>query len=101
ALRLIAVDANGNWLPDNIPSDKVEWKHWIPTYAKVQATLRGEVDAAGNLVTEDAASVGAFKATWNGIEGTTRGRVVGTLPLKEDFETFTFAPDPNELGQPF
>ena len=45
-MYLIAVDENGNWLPDNIPSDKVEWKHWIPGYAKVQATLRGEVDAA-------------------------------------------------------
>jgi outer membrane protein assembly factor BamB len=88
SFRLIGVDANGTWLDDNADPAKAKWEKFIPATAKVRSMLNGEFTPDGKFKAADTTtpSAGAIRADLNGIAGTTRGRIMPTLPLKEDFE---------------
>jgi outer membrane protein assembly factor BamB len=75
------------------------WEKFIPPSAKVKA----EVDAAfeGNtLVAGENArlSAGAFKATWNNLSATTRGRVEAGIGYAENFDAVPL-PMKNAAGE--
>ena len=94
--KVWGLDANGIRVKQ---VEDVAWEKFIPPAAKVKA----EVDAAfdGNtLVAGKNArlSAGAFKATWNGLSATTRGRVVAGVGYEEDFDA-TLLPMKNAAGE--
>jgi hypothetical protein len=68
----------------------VKWESYIPPTARVRARMDAVFNEAGELVVKpDAAgSAGAFEATWEGLKGYIRGRVLQSLPMVEDFEGF-------------
>lgn len=91
-LRLIGVDASGNWLSETFDAKQAKWENWIPPTARVKSNIKGAVvDGVCAAAPEKVPSAGALKADLNGITGTTRGRVLPDLPLSEDFEKFTLA----------
>lgn len=99
-LRLLGVDKDGLFLPEN-PDDakKATWARYIPPTAKVKAEVNGNV-VDGVFKAEDklAPSAGALKAELNGIIGTTRGRIMPSLPIHVTFEKAVLNPlesDPN------
>ena len=82
--RVWAVDSNGIRVKQ---IEDVGWEKFIPPTAKVKA----EVDAAfeGNTLKAGRnakLSAGAFKATWNGMSATTRGRVEAGIGYTENFD---------------
>jgi outer membrane protein assembly factor BamB len=86
------IDANG------IPTGPYEpksltWAKYIPPTARVRAEMNGAFNAAGELVAgaENTPSAGAFEGTVSGLKGYIRGRVMPSLPIKEDFETANLA----------
>ncbi len=83
------IDANG--LPtETFDCTKAKWVHFIPPTARVRSEMTGEFNSQGELVAADAQapSAGAFQCDINGLKGTIRGRVLPSLPFKEDFEKF-------------
>lgn len=88
SFHIRALDTNGFTVEENIDANKIMWAPYIPPTAKVKAGLnalfndKGELAAATNSVP----SAGAFEATWNGIKGYIRGRILPYPPLKQDFE---------------
>lgn len=84
------IDANG--LPtETFDATKAKWVHFIPPTAKVRSEMKGEFNSQGELVAapDQEPSAGAFQCDINGFKGTVRGRVLPSLPFKEDFEKFT------------
>jgi len=74
------------------PVEGAEWETFIPPTAKVKATVDAKFDGDTLKAGADAKlSAGAFKATWNGLSGTTRGRVVAGVGYSEDFEATELA----------
>lgn len=100
--RVRSLDANGFTVEDSIPLDRVKWDSFIPPTAKVKATLKGTFNALGELVVspDPVASAGAFEATVGDLKGYMRGRVMPSLPLKEDFERFSLS-ETNSEGTAF
>lgn len=66
------------------------WEAWIPATAKVKSKVDAAFTGTHTLSAGADAklSAGAFKATWNGLSATVRGRVVAGLNYNEDFEGF-------------
>ncbi|MBP7950433.1 MAG: PQQ-binding-like beta-propeller repeat protein [Verrucomicrobiales bacterium] len=91
---LRAIDAKGYPTGDKL--DPVKWESFIPPTAKVKSTMDAAFDPSGRLVAKPAAhqSAGAFKATAGKLSGLIRGRVLPSLPLRQDFEQFELAADP-------
>jgi outer membrane protein assembly factor BamB len=91
--RVRSLDANGFTVEESIPPAQVKWASFIPPTAKVRATLKGSFDEQGELVvaSDPVASAGAFEATVGDLKGYMRGRVMPSLPLKQDFESFTLS----------
>ncbi len=81
------IDQYGNILERNV---KASFESYIPPTALVKSVMNGSVDATGNLVASstNAPSAGAFKATAGALSGLCRGRVLPTLPYRQDFEKF-------------
>jgi outer membrane protein assembly factor BamB len=82
--KVFGLDQFGNRVKEVTPE---KWEAFIPPTAKVKA----KVDATfeGNTLTagpDAKLSAGAFKATFNGLATTTRGRVVAGPGYSEDFE---------------
>ena len=90
AFRVRLLDANGLTVGEVKDPSAVNWESYIPPTARVRATMKGAFNAAGQLVAaaEVVPSAGAFKATYQGLTGVLRGRVLPGLPLKQDFESF-------------
>jgi len=64
-----------------------KWETFIPPTARVKATVDARFDGSTLTAGEDAQlSAGAFKASWNGLSATTRGRVVAGYGYEADFE---------------
>jgi len=97
--KLQPVDARGRWLAP-ISADLAQWELFIPPTARVKSMLKGAFLPDGAFQADPAPvpSAGAIKATFKDIVGTTRGRILSDLPLKEDFEGYALQPsetDPN------
>ncbi|MBC8003387.1 MAG: PQQ-binding-like beta-propeller repeat protein [Opitutaceae bacterium] len=90
SFRINSLDANGLTVEENIDPKLIKWESFIPPTALVKATMKGAFDASGQLVAaaDPVPSAGQFQATYNGLKGYIKGRVLAGLPLKEDFESF-------------
>lgn len=84
------IDANG-FPTETIDASKVKWEKYIPPTAKVKSEMNADFNSRGELVAAGATtpSAGAFEATVGKFKGHMRGRVLPTLPIKQDFEAFT------------
>jgi hypothetical protein len=68
---------------------KVQWETFIPPTARVKSTMKGSFkDGKLTAATDSLPSAGAFEATYEGLKGYIRGRVLPYLPIKQDFESF-------------
>jgi len=101
-LKLIGVDANGNWLDQAFDAKAAKWEGYIPPTAKVKSSIKGAV-ADGTFVAqpEKTPSAGALKAELDGKIGITRGRVLPDLPLSQDFEKYELQKRDVEPGDMF
>jgi outer membrane protein assembly factor BamB len=102
SFRVRSLDANGFTVQESISAAQVKWASFIPPTAKVRATLKGAFNDQGELVVapDPVASAGAFEATAAGLKGYMRGRVMPSLPLQQDFESFTLS-ETNTEGTAF
>ena len=85
-------------------TNEVKWEKFIPPTALVKSEIDGtlagdtlKIEKSGKL------SAGQFKATYNNLSATTRGRVVAGLGHKEDFESLPLgqkSPSGEEVGFP-
>jgi outer membrane protein assembly factor BamB len=80
------IDANG-FVTTTYRPNQVKWAKYIPPTARVRAEMDAQFDAQGELVAGQP-SAGAFEATVEGFKGTFRGRIMPSLPMKEDFDDF-------------
>ncbi len=82
--KVFGLNATGNRVKEVTPET---WETFIPPTAKVKATVDASFEGSTLTAAEDAKlSAGAFKASWNGLSATTRGRVVAGYGYEEDFE---------------
>jgi len=83
------IDAHG-YVTGTIDPSKVVWAKYIPPTARVRSEMDAAFESKSTLVAAPNAkpSAGAFQASYEGVTGTMRGRVIPKLPLKEDFESF-------------
>ncbi len=90
SFRVRKLDARGFTVAEVSDLSAVKWTHFIPPTAKVHSLLKGDFNAAGQLVAapESVPSAGAFEATLDGLKGHIRGRILPSPPLHEDFEEF-------------
>ena len=89
ALRVSKVDANGNVVGE---VSSATWESFIPPTAKVKSLLDAKVEGVEITASAEAKqSAGVFKGTAEGLSGFVRGRVVSSLPIKEDFEGYELA----------
>lgn len=87
-----------------VDSAKVSWMKYIPATAKVKVKMNGDFNVAGELIagSENRPSAGAFKVTHGDLSGTIRGRILPSLPFKQDFESFDLNVNhPTEVGVKF
>ena len=91
SFRARVLDANGATVEDVKDIKSLKWASYIPPTAKVKATMKGAFNEDGNLVAapESVLSAGAFEATLGDLKGYIRGRVLPTMPLKQDFDSIT------------
>lgn len=84
------LDANGLPVGEVADLSQLKWTSYVPPTALVKARMDGGFDAQGALVVPPTAtrSAGAWEATLGDLKGYIRGRVLSTLPLREDFESF-------------
>jgi outer membrane protein assembly factor BamB len=83
------IDANG-FVTSTYSADQVKWAKYIPPTARVRAEMDAQFNAQGELVAGQP-SAGAFEATADGLKGTFRGRILPSLPLTENFDSFPLA----------
>lgn len=88
-LRARLIDANGLKVRDLKSAQKVEVSTFIPPTARVKSTMNASKNK-GKLVADDKSvpSAGAFKASFKDKEGIFRGRILPSVPISEDFESF-------------
>jgi outer membrane protein assembly factor BamB len=87
SFRIRALDANGFTVEENVNPKSVKWEPFIPPTALVKATMKANFNADG-VLTGEGPSAGQWKATAGELTGYIKGRVVSSLPIKQDFETF-------------
>jgi outer membrane protein assembly factor BamB len=86
--RVFALDSKGRRIKQL--GDGLSWEKWIPPTAKVRAELDGNLTAygPGSLLTlpEAKLSAGAIRVSYGNFSAVARGRILPSLPYKEDFE---------------
>jgi outer membrane protein assembly factor BamB len=92
-LSVRSLDANGFVVQENVDPKKVKFESYIPATARVRSTMKASVGPDGKMVAaaEQLGSAGAFKATMDSLNGYMRGRIMPSLPLREDFQGFTMS----------
>ncbi len=93
SFRIQVLDVNG-FVVEEVKNPKlVKWSSYIPSTAKVKATMKAEFNNQGELVAsaESVPSAGAFEATMGDLKGYIRGRILPNLPIQEDFESFAIS----------
>lgn len=90
SFRVRTLDANGFVVRELEDPAAVEWASYIPPTAKVRVRMNAEFNDKGELVANDEVlpSAGAYEASWNGLKGYIRGRVLPSHGYEEDFERF-------------
>jgi outer membrane protein assembly factor BamB len=83
------IDANG-FVTTTYDAARVTWAKYIPPTARVRAEMDASFNAQGELVAGQP-SAGAFEATVDTFRGTTRGRILPSLPMRENFDGFALA----------
>jgi outer membrane protein assembly factor BamB len=98
SFRIRSLDARGFTVQDAIPANQIKWASYVPATARVKSTLKGAFNDSGELVAapDSVLSAGAFEASYGGLKGYIRGRVMPNLPIKQDFEGFTLTETNNE-----
>jgi outer membrane protein assembly factor BamB len=93
AFHVRALDALGLVAQENVEPKEIKWSSYVPAGAKVKAAMKGAFDVNGELVAAPDAvpSAGAFEASLGDMNGYIRGRVMPSLPIQEDFESFQLA----------
>lgn len=88
--RILVVDEKGFTVEELRSNRRVAFESFIPPTAKVKVRMNAKFDSRGRLVAADSStpSAGMFKATYKGLTGFVRGRILPDLPIKEDFESF-------------
>jgi outer membrane protein assembly factor BamB len=88
-LRFRSVDANGFTVDEKVDPAQVKLETFIPPTALVKATMNGSY-ADGKLTADKAPkpSAGAFQASLGELKGVMRGKVLQSMPIKQDFEAF-------------
>jgi len=88
--RVRAIDANGFATGEAIDATTVQWEPYVPPGALVRAFMKGKVGSDGRLVAEmdNVPSAGQFQASLGELKGYIKGRILSTLPLKQNFESF-------------
>lgn len=88
-VRVRSLDANGFVVQESVDLSQVRFESYIPPTARVRSALKAKFQD-GKIVadSEQVGSAGAFQAMMGNMKGLMRGRVVPSLPLKEDFEGF-------------
>lgn len=82
--KVYGLDEFGNRIKEVTPES---WEAFIPPTARVKAKVDGTFEGSTLSAGPDAElSAGAFKATFNGLSATTRGRVVAGPGYSADFE---------------
>ena len=90
SFRVRALDANGFVAEDNIDPKTLHWEPYVPPGALVRAYMKGTFGPDGRLTAakDNVPSAGQFQASLGELKGYVKGRVLSTLPLKQDFESF-------------
>lgn len=88
--RARVLDAKGLVVEEVKDVKALKWASYIPPTAKVRSSMNGTFDAEGRLTAakDPIPSAGAFEATLGNLKGRIRGRVLPSLPLTQDFESF-------------
>lgn len=82
------IDAHGFAAASPSAAGVPTWSKYIPPTARVRSEMDARVDASGTMVAGDKLSAGAWEVQWGGVKGLVRGRVMPSLPMSEDFESF-------------
>lgn len=87
SIRVRTLDANGFTVKELKDLSQVKLASFIPPTAKVKAKMNASF-TDGKLVADKTPtpSAGAFEASFDGLKGYMRGRVLPYLPIKQDFE---------------
>jgi outer membrane protein assembly factor BamB len=91
--RIRAVDAHGFTAEENIDPKSVHWESYVPPTALVKAAAKGAFDAQGVFHADPSPvpSAGQFQATVGDLKGYIKVRIMSSLPLKQDFESFALS----------
>ncbi len=90
SFRIRSLDANGFTVSENVDARSLKWESFVPPTALVKAYAKAKFDSAGRLVVDaqNGPSAGMFEATAGDLKGYIKVRIMSSLPLKQDFESF-------------
>ena len=88
--RIRSLDANGFTVNENVDPKSAKWESYVPPTALVKAYAKAKFDGEGQITADadNVPSAGQFQATVDGLKGYIKVRVMSSLPLKQDFESF-------------
>ena len=90
SFRIRSLDAHGFVVDESVDVKSPKWESYVPPTALVKAYAKAKFDDNGMLLTEAAnvPSAGQFQATAGDLKGYIKVRIMSSLPLKQDFESF-------------
>lgn len=90
SFRIRSLDANGFTVEENVDVKSAKWESYVPPTALVKAYARAKFDESGTLLADalNVPSAGQFQATIGELKGYIKVRIMSSLPLKQDFESF-------------
>ena len=90
SFRIRSLDAHGFVVDESVDVKSPKWESFVPPTALVKAYAKAKFDDNGMLLTEAAnvPSAGQFQATAGDLKGYIKVRIMSSLPLKQDFESF-------------
>jgi hypothetical protein len=90
AFRIRSLDSNGFVVEENLDAKSAKWESFVPPTALVKAYAKAKFDESGVLLADPAnvPSAGQFQATVGDLKGYIKVRIMSSLPLKQDFESF-------------
>ena len=93
AFRVRRLDANGLTVDEVTNLAAVHWTPYVPATARVKSTLKAAFSSSGEFTAaaDTVPSAGAFEASYEGLKGYFRGRILPGLPIKQDFESFALS----------
>ena len=100
--RIRVLDENGFTVGEKVEPSKVTWASYIPPTAKVRSTMNATFDSQGRLVASpnQIPSAGAFEASYEGLKGYIRGRILPGPQIREDFESFVLSNTTTNVFEP-